>query len=343
MRLKVAYCGICGTDVHEYLGGPILCPPKNAQHPTTGATLPLTLGHEFSGTITELGSEVTGFSVGQKVAINPAMDDRHFGKPDCELCQKGRRNLCTSTAFYGIQHAAGGFADDIVVSPYALVAIPDNVSLKLAALAEPLSVAAHMIRISGFQRDQNAVVLGAGPIGCALTFLLKDAGSGAKNVIVSEVSDARREMATASGADHVVNPLSSANAVTSIVRDVMDTGADVTFDAAGLQQTLDTAFAVTKPGGTVFNVAIHETPKTLNMNLLTLPEKKLMAGNAYTAEDYERVIRVLSSRGKEVEKFVTGVVPLEEAVKGGIEELTRPGSRHNKILVEVGGEDGVST
>lgn len=195
-----------------------------------------------------------------------------------------------------------------------------------------------MIRISGFQPGQNAVVLGAGPIGCALTFLLKDATSGAKNVIVSEVSAARRTMATASGADHVVDPLSSANAVTSTVRDIMGAGADVTFDAAGLQQTLDTAFAVTRPGGTVFNVAIHETPKSLNMNLLTLPEKKLMAGNAYTAEDYERVIEVLSTRGPEVEKFITAVVPLEQAVEGGIKALIAPGSGHNKILVEIGGE-----
>ena len=196
-----------------------------------------------------------------------------------------------------------------------------------------------MIRISGFQRGQNAVVLGAGPIGCALVFLLKDPGSGARTVIVSEVSTARRDMALASGADHVVDPTSSANAVTGTVRDVLGLGADVTFDAAGLQQTLDTAFAVTRPGGTVFNVAIHEKPKVLDMNLLTLPEKKLMAGNAYTAEDYGRVVRVLSERGGEVEKFVTGVVSLERAVSEGIEVLGRPGSGHNKILVEIGGEE----
>lgn len=232
----------------------------------------------------------------------------------------------------------GGFADEIIVSPYALIPLPENLSLKLAALAEPLAVAAHMIRISGFQPGQNAVVLGAGPIGCALVFLLKDPGSAAKKIIVSEVSAARRAMASASGADHVVDPLSSANAVTSIVRDVMGSGADITFDAAGLQQTLDTAFAVTKPGGTVFNVAIHEKPKMLDMNLLTLPEKKLMAGNAYTAEDFERVVEILSMRGGEVEKFITGIVPLERAVEDGIKALSEGGGGHNKILVEVGGE-----
>lgn len=339
VRLKVAYCGICGTDLHEYLGGPVLCPPKNAQHPTTGATLPLTLGHEFSGTIIECGGDVSGLQLGQRVAVNPALDDRHLSKSDCDLCRTGRRNLCSSSAFYGLQHPSGGFADEVVISPFALVPLPDNISLKIAALAEPLAVAAHMIRVSGFQPGQNAVVLGAGPIGCALVLLLKDTGTAAKSIIVSEISPARRAMATASGADYVVDPSSSANAVTGIVRDVMGLGADIAFDAAGLQQTLDTAFAVTRPGGTIFNVAIHEKAKTLDLNLLTLPEKKLMAGNAYTGKDFERVIEVLATRGEEVEKFVTGVVPLEKAVEEGFEALAGVGGGgHNKILVQIGGE-----
>lgn len=333
----MAYCGVCGTDIHEYLAGPILCPGHSTPNPSTGADLPVILGHEFSGTIVEIGSAVTAdFAVGQKVAVNPCLDDRHLQKPDCEFCAAGRRNLCTSSAFYGITANGGGFADEIVVSPHALVRLPDHVPLKLAALAEPLSVAAHMIRISGFQKGQDAVVLGAGPIGCALTFLLKE--SDAQNVIVSEVSSSRRTMASSSGADHVVDPLSSKAAVTDQVKEVMGNGADVTFDAAGLQATLDTAFACTKSGGTVFNVAIHDSPKQLNMNFLTLPEKKLMAGNAYTAEDFARVVKVLGERTKEVEKFVTGVVSLEDAVKEGFEPLIHGGGGHNKIVVEVQGD-----
>ena len=315
----------------------MLCPGHGTPNPNTGAGLPVTLGHELSGTITEIGNAVTSeFKVGQKVAVNPCMDDRHLGKPECELCSTGRRNLCTSSSFYGINAIGGGFADEIVVSPHALVGLPDNVPLKLAALAEPLAVAAHMIRISGFQGGQDAVVLGAGPIGCALTFLLKD--SGAKRVIVSEVSEARRTMASDSGADHVVNPLFGSDAVTGKVKEVMGTGADVTFDAAGLQATLDTAFAVTKPGGTVFNVAIHDSPKQLNMNFLTLPEKKLMAGNAYTSEDFARVVKILGDRTEDVQKFVTGVVSLEQAVNEGFESLIQGGGGHNKILVELRGE-----
>lgn len=222
----------------------------------------------------------------------------------------------------------------MVVKPFALVPLPDNVSLKLAALAEPLAVAAHMIRLSGFQRGQNAIVFGAGPIGTALTFLLKD--SGARCVIVSEVATSRLEQARTAGADRAVNP--TKENVLDVVRELTGSGADVAFEACGIQATFDAAIGSVKTGGTVFNVAIHEKPLQLNLNLLTIQEKKLMAGNAYTAEDFQRVIQVLSTRGADVEKFITGVIPLDRAVDGGFEEIVNNKAIHNKILVELHGE-----
>lgn len=128
----------------------------------------------------------------------------------------------------------GGFAEEIVVKPFALVPLPDDVSLKLAALAEPLAVAAHMIRISGFQKGQDVVVFGAGPIGTALTILLKD--SGARTIIVSEVAASRMEQAKLAGADRVVNPTKTK--ITDVVHEMIGAGADVAFDACGVQDTL---------------------------------------------------------------------------------------------------------
>ena len=85
-------------------------------------------------------------------------------------------------------------------------------------------------------------------------------------------------------------------------------------------------------------MALHEKPLQLNLNVLTIPEKKLMAGNAYTAEDFDRVIQVLKTRGSDIEPFITAIVPLEKAVEGGFEEIVKNKSLHNKILVEVHGE-----
>lgn len=350
MRLKIAYCGICGSDLHEYEAGPMLyggcvlhdlmagyVPDDmyNEVNRYTGARLPQIMGHEMSGTVVELGDNVHGFELGQRVTVNAAIDDRHHGLDLCDFCSEGRYNVCDRIHFYGVNSPHGGFAEEIVVRKFALVPLPDDVGLRVAALAEPLAVAAHMIRISGFQEGQDAVVFGAGPIGTALTFLLKD--SGARQVIVSEVADARISMAKVAGADHVANP--AKEKVVDTVRSLTGSGADVAFDACGLQDTLDAAIASVKTGGTIFNVALHEKPLQLNLNQLTMAEKKLMAGNAYTAEDFDRVVKLLSKRGGEIERFITAVVPLEDAVRGGFEEIVRNKARHNKILVQVAGDD----
>jgi len=335
VRLQVAYCGICGTDIHEFVAGPILLPTKDTPNKHTGATLPLIMGHEMSGIVLELGSNVSDMRVGQRVAVNPAMDDRHHGTTPCELCTAGRHNICTRSTFYGLQAPTGGLADEICVDRLAVMELPDNVSLKLASLAEPMAVATHMVRISGFKKGQNVVVFGAGPIGCALTLILKDQGAGC--VLVSEVLTSRAAQAKACGADRVLDPSSNESLVWNTTLELMSPGADIAFDACGLQVTLDEAFRCTKPGGTVFNVAIHERPLTLNLNLITLAEKRLMGGNAYTREDFENVIQLLGRRSAEIEAFISHIVPLDEAVVGGFEELVRNKAHHSKILVEVHG------
>lgn len=352
VRLDIAYCGICGSDLHEYHAGPILAPKHGLPHPQTGASLPITLGHEFSGTVVEIGTNVQDYQVGDKVTVNPALDDRHYNEPACDLCQIGRPNLCKRSAFYGINHDAGGFAEQIVIKACALFKLPPNVSLKLAALAEPLAVAWHMVRLSGFKAGDNVVVLGAGPIGCALTFLLKS--HGAEQVIVSELSRSRAAQARSFGADKVIDPTkrpdspqqgtmtdsqqSTMDPVLLAVQSSMGLGADIVFDACGLQSTLDTAITCTKPAGTIFNVAIHDRPLQIQLNQLTLAEKRLMAGNAYTKEDFETVLDILSKKGDEAEKLITALVPLERVVRDGFNELVGNAAGHVKILIEARGE-----
>ena len=311
-----------------------MMPKKDEPYKHTGATLPQTMGHEFSGTVIEVGSNVEGYCNGQRVIVNPCTGDKQRDHELCESCLAGRPNICARTTFFGINDNGGGFAEEIVVQPMNLIPLPDNISLKVAALAEPLAVAAHMIRISGFKAGQDAVVFGAGPIGCSLTFLLKDGG--ARNVVVSEMESSRAIQAKSCGADDVVNPMDQD--VLAAIQRVMSNGADVAFEACGLQVTLDAAIACTKPGGTIFNVAIHEKPVNIDMNLLTLPEKRLLAGNAYTAEDFEKVVKLLTKSSSEVERFITAVVPLENAAEGAFEEIVNNKSKHIKILVEIGGE-----
>ncbi|CZR69690.1 related to alcohol/sorbitol dehydrogenase [Phialocephala subalpina] len=322
VRVKIAYCGICGSD-----------------NPYTGVELPVVMGHEISGTIVEVGSNIEELKVGQNVAINPSMDDRHHGKEDCSVCQSGRRNLCKSWACYGLSAHGGGFADEIVVKPFSCIPVPEGVSLKVAALAEPLAVASHMIRISGFSDGHDVVILGAGPIGLALLLLLRAKGAG--KVIVSEVTDSRSRQAEKFGADLVINPLAkipdgagSGNSVVDAAHNIMGDGADIAFDAMGIQSTMDTALLVVKPGGVVFNVAIHEKPLLINPNSFSFKEVKLMGGICYTNEDFDDVLGILATGNLAAEDMITSVVPLEEVVQGGFLELINNKAKHVKILIQ---------
>ncbi|KAF2103778.1 GroES-like protein [Rhizodiscina lignyota] len=332
IRVAIAYCGICGTDLHEY-NYPVLCPKPGEVHPLTGTSLPVTLGHEMSGTITELGGDVEDLAVGDAVTVNPAIVERHVGLPPCEDCSAGFPNICRSLSNYGLGGSCGGFADEVVVKWYSALKLPPTVSLKVGALVEPLAVAWHSARTANFQEGQDALILGAGPIGLAILQVLKVFG--ARHVIVSDVLDVRKKHAAAFGATKVVDPLQDSVKVVETVRQVCgDRGVDVAFDASGLQTTLDTAIACVKPRGTIFNVAIHEKGLVVNPTQLSLQEKVFRGGNSYTNEDFASVIAAISDGRLEAESMVTAVVPLENVVEKGFIELLHKKSNHVKILVQ---------
>ncbi|KAL4903998.1 hypothetical protein BDW74DRAFT_185730 [Aspergillus multicolor] len=345
IRVAIAYCGICGSDIHEYLAGPIFTPPSGTANPYTDATLPITLGHEISGTIVEIGSGVPAsqnLKPGTHVAVNPALNDRHHGVAPCTACTLGRPNICKRYTSYGFSAAGGGLASEIVVKHYAAIPLPDSISLKVGALLEPLAVAWHCIRISEFKRGQSVLILGAGPIGLAILMLLRSEAWGAGRVVVSEVAPARKEMAREFGADLVLDPteLSGDNKdgidgiVAATQKAVKADGADVTFDCTGLQSTLNTAIAATRPAGTVFNVAIHEKPLMVNLNDLTLGERRLTGGICYTQEDFDGLIAALQEGKIQSEKLITSIVDLEDVIDKGLLELINNKAAHVKILVK---------
>jgi (R,R)-butanediol dehydrogenase/meso-butanediol dehydrogenase/diacetyl reductase len=225
------------------------------------------------------------------------------------------------------------------VKPFSCIPVPEGVSLKVAALAEPLAVASHMIRISGFSHGNDVVVLGAGPIGLALLLLLR--AKGGRKIIVSEVTESRSRQAEKFGADLVINPLAkmsdgagSGNSIVDAAHNIMGDGADIVFDATGIQSTLDTALLVVKPGGVVCNVAIHEKPLLINPNSFSFKEVKLIGGICYTNEDFEDVLMALATGKLAVEDMITSIVPLEKVVQGGFLELINNKAEHVKILIQ---------
>lgn len=271
VKLRPKFCGICGTDLHEFLGGANLIPTETP-HPITGETLPLTIGHEFSGIVEEVGDGVTHVKKGDRVCVQPTIYEG-----GCRACKRGLVNCCDKNGFIGLSGWGGGMADFTSAPASAVKLLPDNVPLEVGALVEPLAVGWHAVAISPYKDGDAVLVLGGGPIGLSVIQAL--VGRGCKNIIVSEVSRRRREFAQEFGAHHVVDPTTT-DVVAEVERLTGGEGADLGFDAAGVQVAVDTAFKAIKARGMLVNIAVWEKRATLNMNDIVFRERAYMGGRS---------------------------------------------------------------
>ena len=183
---KPRYCGICGTDLHEYVEGPKIISSK--PHTLTGAKLPQIMGHEATGDVVEVGEQVTNVKAGDRVAIMPLI---YCGK--CYFCRRGLNHLCEIQGAFGLSYAWGGFAELAVAPDYEMVPLPDNVSYEQGALVEPAAVAAYAVERGGVQGGENVLIAGAGPIGALAALYAMAIGAG--SVYVSETNPQRLKLA----------------------------------------------------------------------------------------------------------------------------------------------------
>ena len=330
VRIEIAACGICGTDLHEYSSGPDLTPETDSEHPLTGASLPVTLGHEFSGTVTEVGEDVESVSKGDAVTVNPAIVCR-----DCRYCDEGRYNLCESVANIGLSAQSGGFAERTVVPAANVIPLPNDIPVEYGALIEPLSVGIHAVRRSGLQTGDSAAVFGSGPIGLAIVQAARAAG--ASEVFVSEPRDSRREIATAVGATTVLDP--TANDSVDAIRSATNGGVDVAFEAVGIEPTFQAAIESTKRGGQITAVGISANEVGLTPNDLVVVERTINGSNGYlsgpqAAEEFATAVRFLETGEFDAETMITDRVSLDDIVTQGFETLLDLESDHVKILVK---------
>lgn len=325
VRVDVAACGICGSDLHEYVG-PAFAPAGRA-HPLTGEQLPLTMGHELAGTVGAVGDEVASLAVGDEVTVNPVL-----WCGDCRYCEAGDYHLCRIGGFLGL-HADGGFADSVVVDAEQVVPL-EGISLREGALVEPLTVGLHAVRRSALRAGDTAAVFGAGPIGLAV--VQAAVAAGAREVVVSEPREVRRERALASGASDVVDP--RADDQVERVREAIDGGADVAFEVAGVEATVEGAIRATKHGGDVTVVSLFEEAVAVQVNPLVFNERTLTGSAAYrggpqSGREFGATIEMLADGRFDPDPLVTSRLPLE-AVADGFEALLDENSDEVKVLVE---------
>ncbi|CAI5755814.1 unnamed protein product [Candida verbasci] len=341
VKIKILYCGICGSDLHEYLDGPIFFADET--NPITLKTkYGQAMGHEISGEIVELGSDVDrNLSIGQHVVIEACgtcLDKPYLhstNKEICHSCSIGKYNCCEFINFYGLGFSDGGFADYCVISDQHVIPYdPKVVSDDVAALIEPLSVSWHGVRQSKIEPNLNteSLIIGGGPIGLCTIFALR--GHKVTNIVLSEPAEARRKLAAKLGVRifDPKHPIEELRAMTN-----NSSGFDYIYDCSGNKETFHAMIELLKAGGVGTNIAIWpKIPVDLYPMSLTLNEIYITGSMCYVRKDFELVIEAFNQgliNPKEVQLLITGKVPLKNGIEKGILELIHNKANNIKILL----------
>lgn len=301
LEIEVAYCGICGSDVGEYVAGPVAI--RHQINPLTGQGPPITLGHEFSGRIVGLGSEVTDLQIGDRVAA-----DACWRCEICNECRSGRYNLCKFGASIGLA-SDGAFASHVRIPSYCAVPLPDAVSDRQGALLEPLAVGLHALDRGRARAGDDVVVLGFGAVGASTSVVARALGL---HVIVSEPHAGRRTRAETMGFE-AVDPIGTPREVAKAVRQITSGGSQLAIDCTGVASALEAAHGMVARGGSVVVVGIHKKPVVTDVKKLVLFEQGLLGSLGY-ANDLPRVATLIANGILDVDPLITRVVTLDDAV-----------------------------
>mgnify|MGYP000662650592 CR=1 FL=1 len=265
--------GICGSDIHVYHG----------KHPYT--SYPVTQGHEISGEIAAVGSAVTGFSVGQRVTIEPQV-----ACGTCYNCRHGRYNICEQLKVMGFQ-TTGAASEYFSIDQKRVDLLPDNVDDDQGAMVEPAAVAVHAVRRSGPLKGQKVVVLGAGPIGNLVAQAAKAVG--AAQVMITDVSDFRLAIAKDCGTEFTVNT-GTVDLGAAIEEHFGADRADVIYDCAGNDITMGQAIRFARKGSTIILVAVYAGTAHVDLAMLNDHELDLNTTMMYTRADFTEAIQFIA-------------------------------------------------
>jgi 2-desacetyl-2-hydroxyethyl bacteriochlorophyllide A dehydrogenase len=313
LQIAVAYCGLCGTDLHIV-------------HGTMDARVrtPLVFGHEASGTVAAVGAGVPGWAVGDPLTVMPLIWDG-----TCAACLAGHQHICQNLVFVGID-SPGALQQRWNVPASIAVPLPADLDLRTAALVEPAAVAVHDVRRSGLQVGDRVVVLGGGPIGLLIACVAREAGA---HVMVVEIDESRRSRVAELGFE-VRDP--AGNDLTAEVESwTGGVGADVVFEVSGAAAAARATTALAKVRGTIVVVAIHAAAREIDLQRVFWRELRLLGARVYQRADFERAIELLRRGVLPAAALISGVVPLEETATA-VADLSA--GRAMKILVDVAGE-----
>jgi (R,R)-butanediol dehydrogenase/meso-butanediol dehydrogenase/diacetyl reductase len=314
VQIRVAWCGICGTDVEEYRSGPHFIPVDHP-NPLTGRAAPLTLGHEFSGMVVAVGEGVQSLRVGDRVAADTLI---YCGA--CYWCQRHQVSLCESLAALGLM-ADGGLAELCNAPATTCLRVPEGVADDAAALAETLAVGVRALRRGRFVAGERVAVIGGGAVG--LMTLQAALAMGAASATVVEPLEARRQLARTLGG----NALDVGEAHSN-------QGVDLTVECSGNAAAVVTAVNVTRKGGRVVLVGIYAEPASVPVVDLVGSEKELIGSLSLVYDEDVATALMLRGRGAvRGEPIISDRIDLEHALADGLLALINDQKSHLKILV----------
>jgi (R,R)-butanediol dehydrogenase / meso-butanediol dehydrogenase / diacetyl reductase len=318
--IEVARNGLCGSDLHTYVGAS----KGGASMHVPGVVL----GHEFSGIVREVGSEVTDLALGTAVAIAPI---EWCGS--CYACSHSWPQMCRKLGLYGGYRLPlhGGLAEFAVVSRRSAFVVPPGLGVVEAALAEPMAVAVHAVRRAPTTLGATVLILGAGPIGLGVLQAVRAAG--ATTTVVSEPSAARRNAAYHLGASAVIDP--AADSVRDVVRDFARDGVDLVFETTANNAALSQGLQALRPRGTMVSVAGWGDLAHVDMGLAMVKELDIRYSMTYEPTvDFPATLAMLANGAFDSSVLITDHIALDGLIADGLEELLNNADQHVKILVD---------
>ncbi len=318
-------CGICGTDLHEFLEGPLRV--STTPHPLTGASLPQILGHELSAEVIEVGEQVEGLSPGDRVSVMPLIS---CGQ--CGPCRGGNPQHCALRAAVGLRHRWGGMSELALVDASQLTKLPDDLSDEQGALIEPSAVATAAVALARLRPGDPVLVTGAGPIGMLAALAARRAGAG--EVLISELGEGRAQLASRIGFD-VVDP--SKHDVEELCRQRWEDGAAAAIECSGSESALRTALEAIRPSGRVVQAGLLQKPVELDVSRLVLRGASLIGSVGFPFDCWPSLIEQVRSGELPAERIVTSTVPLHAAIEDGFRVLADGDGAQVKIIIDIRG------
>jgi len=314
IRVTVAYCGLCGTDLHVYHG-----------HMDTRVGSHRIIGHEMSGTVEAVGAEIDDLTAGDNVAIRPLVPCLQ-----CPACRRGHSHICQNLKFLGLD-TDGALQQSWTVPRHTVHKLPAGLSLRDAALVEPVAVACHDVTRSRLVADEDVLVVGGGPIGILIAMVAREKGG---NVTISEVNAHRLAMAQKMGFQ-TLDP-TQCDIGETIYRETADKGADVIFEVSGTQPGVDCMTEAAAARARIVMVAIHSSPPKVDLFKFFWREIELFGARVYTSDDFEMAIDLIARGAIDCDSVITDVQGLDKVGEVLADMAGNPTSLKSLIQVSEG-------